>query len=363
MKKLSTPFLFIFSILFFVSTFSFGQNAMEMQLVGVEKFESRDHPTKVDSFTKKILIDQNKEFISNAHPTIPNSRSPLKVDLNGKEIIIDCFTHAIVNLEVNRIYALDLFPFEGSSRPYNGMRIYDLEGNELKSYLESPAQTFDPWFVVSQTGDLYLISTMPSDSLFLMKFDLNGNQLWKTYFAKKDLKHYYFLPQISSNGNIAFVEKIPISFSRILIFDGNNGKMIFSKNLHHRSKIILFNDNDLICESGFPSLHYSISKNIFTQKIFTTELFYASLSTTDSSKQYFGVCCKDLNGRKNEYLFLLFKKDKDDFVLYKKINLSDYIHMVGEFKYYPPPKVNKVLINENGIVSLFYSDNKLLKFK
>jgi hypothetical protein len=170
--------------------------------------------------------------------------------------------------------------------------------------------------------------------------------------------------KISPNDNAAIFEIINQAPSKILVFNGTDGKIIFNQPAYYRSRILSFNDNDLIIYYGMGIAHYSISNNILSGKKFPSQLLFPTLPSSDSTGKYFGAIDRDLTEKeKYKYLFLLFKKESDSFILYKKITLSDYDLFKKEPTAYSPTLIYKTYIDENGIVSLFCQDNKLLKFK
>ena len=360
MKKLNIPFLFIFSILFFVSTFSFSQDVEEMQLIGEEKLETKNYPT--DHF----LLDKNGAFISAAPFTTPKQQQQ-EIEIKGKKIIVDWFLNAIVNFEAERIYAIDpTSNWNGSNLPYNGIQIYDLEGNKVKNYLEKPTQTFERSFIISKAGNLLVISNTSSDSTSLIKLDSNGNLLWKTYFTKKNgYRHSSDLTmKISPNGNIAISDKEFFFSSRFFVFNGEDGRNIFTQSVSHHSRILAFNDKDLILDTGLEIIHYSIYNDTFFAKKFPYQSFDTTLPSSDSTGKYFGIVGRDLTTKEdNQYSFLFFEKESDHFILHKKITLRKYDLFKKEPTAYSPTLIYKTYIDENGIVSLFCQDNKLLKFK
>ena len=156
--------------------------------------------------------------------------------------------------------------------------------------------------------------------------------------------------------NIVIEESSFFSHSLILIINGQSGDTIWKKNLPSRSRMILFNNKDLVYYSVLSILHYSIKQDSIKIIKPWIPLGFRYIAN-DKAGIFFGGVTRNISD-KNEIPFMLFKNVNEKYVLFKKLDLSKYNFIIDSSNYLNPA-LSKIIISSQGEVIFFTPDKKL----
>lgn len=332
-KAMKKRELLILFILIINQILIFGQEIEELKLIKVEKKEKKISNSSQTPFN--TLYDHEGNFISELNFSFSKKGYEVEFLIDEVTFKFDRFLFAIVNKKANRLYTFGKKTASdcgGIQCPIRGFKIYDLTGQLIKVDSTILRTTSRSGFSVSDKGDLYVTGKANvSNTLLIKKFNLNGILQWEKKFPLPKE------PLLDTRMNIALdetllVQAIPTSMSSTkyyYILNKESGKTIWEEKLN-RPKIILFNKNDVVVQTGLSVYHQSFEED----KIETIDGSFLSYTASDKTGQFF--CGVSSFNSESKMSISIFKKIEKEYV---KIKEGEFLqhdiikHSDGRMKY------------------------------
>ncbi len=343
-------------ILFFIITCQFllfAQEVEELKFIKEEKIKDKYYKPGF------ALLDYKGNFVSELNTFYSEKGLMVDFKIDDVDFSFDMFLYANVNKEANRIYTFGRNPLPadcgGNPCSIRGFKIYDLKGNLIKIDSTIFTSTFGGGYTISDNGDFYITKkSLISDSLLLTKYNLNGVLQWEQKLAISSRMHSRISIQIRANEIIAVSASDGYPHAKVLILKGDSGQKIWEKELSSYSKIVLFNENDIVINNRLSISHFSLKKDTtFIIHTFPSQFIFIS---SDIKGKFFGGFTR--SNSKTEIPLIIFKKIKEEYVLFKKVDLSKY-NFTKESSNIIRPFINSIFLDDKGGVIISCLDKKL----
>lgn len=363
---MNNKILSILFLLFFIACISKAQELKEPQLIAEEKIET-NNSTEIQQKNHQIF-DHQGNAIADITFSYSGKNYFNEFEINNTAFKLERFNFAKVNLKANRLYVFgkSSYPADcgGSTCAIRGFKVYDLTGHLIKDEPTFLTYLSGAHFEILDSGSFLTFSkNRNSDILVITKYDQNGYQLWRNQTESFNSLYCQLFSEVTKNNKLLLTEinYASISNNRKIVLLDSEGVILLQTPGWHRSRLLLFNDQDLVFYSPLQGFfHYSFD-NKKNYPFYNKNLYFNHLNRVVSHDK-FGTLLGELveTASKTEIAYYIFKKQSGRFLPYAKIDLAKYGFTRDERGIIHPRL--SVSINENEEIMILSKDIKL-RFK